>query len=251
MNNKEINSAFSKIIVPKKVENNILSKTINNKKESIKRFNLSYICLAGFVFCFLSVTVIYAKEIKNFVEKWSVTMHLTDGNDIKISENNNYKYIPTSALKVQLGESKPQMKYEQVETMLAIRLLKINSNNEGEIYYDTGLNKDGRIGRIDLWIPHFIDTNADKSISATISMLNNNADASYVLAFQEGLDASADKKIESQYKSTNLKTDVTIYSVDWDQKRTVVTFVYDNILYNFLGCNYSVEDMKQFIEKLV
>ena len=45
-----------------------------------------------------------------------------------------------------------------------------------------------------------------------VNLLNKYADEGYVLAFNEGLDATGGKNIEKSYKSKNLNTNVVIYN---------------------------------------
>lgn len=249
MKNK-IKNAFSDICVSEKLDRKILNMTVNNKEKKYKQLKLSYVFSIVLVICLLSITVVSSKEIKKFFECWSTSIELEDGTKINVSENNNFKEIPNSAIKIKKGENRQQMTYGEIEEMLGFSILKLPKENTEEIYYGTGLNKDGTIGRIDLWIPYFIKENEINHISCTVSMLNKYADEEYVLAFNEGLDATGGKNIENSYKSKNLNTNVVIYSNNWSTERVTATFVYDDILYKFVGNNISKDEMSSIIETL-
>ena len=64
--NKKIKNAFSDVSISENLERNILNMTIN--KQTHRRFKLSYVCSIAVAVCLLSVTVVYAKEIKEFFQ---------------------------------------------------------------------------------------------------------------------------------------------------------------------------------------
>lgn len=248
--NKKIKNAFSDVCVSEKLERNILNMTVNKQKQTHRRFKLSYVCSIAVAVCLLSVTVVYAKEIKEFFQNWSTSIKLENGEEVKISENNNFKEIPTDAIKVNENSESPKMTFKEVEEMLKFSILKLPENNTNDIYYRTSLNDNGSIGRVDLWIPYFYKENENKYISVSVNMLNKYADEEYVLAFQEGVDATGEKNIENSYKSENLNTNIVVYTNDWSEERLTATFVYDDILYQFIGHNISKDEMTSIIETL-
>lgn len=81
-------------------------------------------------------------------------------------------------------------------------------------------------------------------------MLNKYADMDYILAFQEVIDATGGKNIENEYISKNLDSNVVVYTNDWSPERLTATFVYDDILYCFMGNNISKDEMISIIETL-
>lgn len=248
--NKKIKNAFSDVSVSENLERNILNMTVNKQKQTHRRFKLSYVCSIAVAVCLLSVTVVYAKEIKEFFQNWSTSIKLENGTEVKISENNNFKEIPTDAIKVKENSESPKMTFKEVEEMLKFSILKLPENNTNDIYYRTSLNDDGSIGRVDLWIPYFYKENENKNISVSVNMLNKYADEGYVLAFQEGIDATGNKNIENSYQSENLNTNIVVYTNDWSEERLTATFVYDDILYQFIGHNISKDEMISIIETL-
>ena len=121
--NKKIKNAFSDVCVSEKLERNILNMTVNKQKQTYRRFKLSYVCFVAVVVCLLSVTVVYAEEIKEFFQNWSTSIKLDNGTEVKISENNNFKEIPTDAIKVEENALSPKMTFEEVEEMLKLSIL--------------------------------------------------------------------------------------------------------------------------------
>lgn len=245
-NNNLIKKAYSDIYISKDLEETILNMTVNQKK--MKRKIPRYL-VAGISVFILATTIVYADEIKQWVESWSSSIKFEDGTEVKITENNAFKKIPVTAKKT--GELEPaiSMTHEEIESMLGFSILKSEKATSNEIGYRTELNKNGSIGRVDLWWARFFGEN-DKSISISISMLNEKADKGYILAFQEGLDATGGKELENSYTSNKLGVNVLIYSNDWSNNRLTATFCYDNVLYDLIGKNISEQEMKDIIETL-
>ena len=251
--NKKIKNAFSEICVSEKLERNILNMTVNKEKRALKNYKLSYVCSIALVICMVSVSIVYAAEIKAFFENWSTSIRLEDGTEIKISENNTYKQIPNNAPKTYKTEDDIgtiSMTHKEIEDVLGFDILKYENVTNDIIGYRTSLNKDKSIGRVDLWWANFINEENGKSLSVSISILNKNADEGYVLAFEEGIDATGGKNIENSYKSNNLNTDVIIYTNNWDSSRITATFVYDNVLYQYIGHNFTKDEIISIIESL-
>lgn len=253
------NNEIKKITIDNKVKEQILNR-IENRKTTHK-FKFAYTMVAVFLLL-ATFSVVYAKEIKEFITSW--TTHVEFKNDTKIEVNNEsgFKNIPDNAPKVekpqyvpgQIKPEKPQsrieMNHDQIEEILGFHILDYANTYTKTIYYDTGLNDNGNIGRVDLWWGNFVKENDNKYISVLVSMLNLGADKKYVLAFEEGLDASGEKELNDIYQIKNLDTKAVIYGNDWDSSRLTATFVYDDILYQFIGNNYSKEEMINILEKL-
>lgn len=257
-NSDKIKKAFSEITVSESLERRILNMTVNKEEKAKKRFKPVYICCVVLLVCALSFSAVYAENIKEFIESWSASVDLGNGEKLTISENNSFKVIPDTAIKVGEDENSPVMSFKEIEDMLGFKLLKLRENNTDEIYYRTAQNDDGSIGKIDLWIPCFVKINEDKQVSVSVNMLSQNADEKYVSAFLEGLDASGGKKAEKGYMyafksgpgATSEETNIVIYSNDWSSERLTAVFVYDDVLYEFVGKNMSQQEMTALIESL-
>ena len=245
--NKVIKDAFAKIKVPECLDEKILNLTVNRKR---KHFRQAYVYPIIAVVCLLSLTIVNAKEIGKIIDCWNTSIRLEDGREYKISENNNFKDIPSTAIKINEHDDSLKLTYQELEEMLDFSILKLPENNTDEIYYRTELNENGTIGRVDLWFPYFVKKSDNKFISASVSMLNKYADESYINAFQEGLDASGEKQIEESYKSKNLDTKVILFINKWSNERLTATFVHDDILYRFIGENITQDEMISIIETL-
>jgi hypothetical protein len=212
MNNKEkFKKAFSSINVSKELENNILDSTVNKKVERVKKFRFAHVCSLFLILLGLTFTTVYAKEIKDFIVSWSSSIFLEDGSEVKISENNTFKEIPNNIKKTEKYDSMINTTINELEEILGFKILKLDQSISNEVYYITGLNKDGSIGRIDITMPNFIVYGEDKNINMHASFLDKNADEGYVLAFKEGLDASGGKNIDNSYYIENLNVNVVIW----------------------------------------
>ena len=251
--NKKIKNAFNDIKVNEDLERKILNMTVNKRDNKQKKWKLSYTYATILLIGMLSIGVVYAKEIKNFINSFSTNINVENNKSIKLSDNINFKNISKNAL-IFTGDSPYQMNYNEVEKNLGFKILKLKENNTDEIYYSTELNDNNQIGRVDLWIPYFVKESDNKYISASISMLNNGADEKYILAFEEGLDASGGKNNFEEYYSNNLDTKIIIYSYSTSNSNNrylKATFVYDDVLYIFTGMNMSKDDLINYINGLV
>lgn len=250
---KKIKDAFSEICVSEKLERKILNMTVNKEKKIIKNFKLSYVCSIALILCVVSTSIVYAKEIKEFFQNWSTSIKLEDGSEIKISENNTYKQISDNAPKTYKSDESIgalSMTHTEVENALGFHILNYENATSNVMVYRTELNKDGSIGVVDLWWADFLKENKGKTLSLSISILNKDADEGYVLAFEEGLDAAGEKNIENIYESPNLSTNIVIYTNDWDADRITATFVYDDVLYQFIGDDFTKDEVISIIENL-
>ena len=251
--NKKIKNAFNDIKVNEDLERKILNMTINKKDNQQRKWKLSYTLASIFLVGVLSLGVVYAQEIKNFITSFSTNINVENNKSIKLSDDVRFKNINSDALKVDTNNPY-QVNYDAIEKNLGFKILKLKDNNTDEIYYSTYLNDNGQIGRIDLWIPYFVKESDSKYISASISMLNKGADEKYILAFEEGLDASGGKNNFEEYYSNNLDTKIIIYSYstsDSNNRYLKATFVYDDVLYIFTGTNMSKDDLINYINGLV
>ena len=250
--NKKIKDAFNEIKVDESLERKVLNMTVNKKDNKQRKWKLSYTYATILLIGMLSIGVVYAKEIKNFINSFSTNINVENNKSIKLSDNINFKNISKNAL-IFTGDSPYQMNYNEVEKNLGFKILKLKENNTDEIYYSTELNDNNQIGRVDLWIPYFVKESDNKYISASISMLNKGADEKYILAFEEGMDASGGKNNFEEYYSNNLDTKIIIYSYSTSNSNNrylKATFVYDDVLYIFTGMNMSKDDLINYINGL-
>ena len=112
------------------------------------------------------------------------------------------------------------------------------------------VNEDNTIGRIDLWIADYVHYDENKYISMSIAFLNKNADKEYIMAFEEGLDATANKNYDNKYHIDNLNVESIIYTNDWSNERITATFLYNNMSYNIIGNNISKDEIINFLNSL-
>lgn len=250
MVNKGFKDDFSNICVSKELERKILDMTINKEKKSKGASKLVYISLGAIMIGALSLTLGYAEEIKQFFQNWSSSVVFENGEKETITVNSTFKKIPSTAKKTKEYDNSIEMSENEIEDMLNFKILGYDNATTKTMYYSTGLNENGTIGRIDIWYPRFIYENENKTISILISMLNEYADYGYIAAFKEGLDATGGKELVDSYTSPNLGVQVIIYSNDWSSERLTATFCYDNVLYSMIGDNVTEKEFKDIIEKL-
>ncbi len=236
---------------------------MNNQSQDIKKWFVKVILMNVKLFI-----IILEKKIIAFTEKEENTLLTTLYDNYPLEaifqlqkkyktimflyyyENYKIKEISTDAIKVKENLESPKMTFKEVEEMLKFSILKLPENNTNDIYYRTSLNDNGSIGRVDLWILYFYKENENKYISVSVNIFNKYADERYILVFQEGIDAMGEKNIENSYKSENLNTNIVVYTNDWSEERLTATFVYDDILYQFIGHNILKDEMTSIMETL-
>ena len=122
---------------------------------------------------------------------WSSSVQFNDGSTAQIIENAMFKEIPDTAPKTEEYGNMLQMTLAEIEAILGFDILHHNEAENPTINYDTSLNKDGSIARVDLWWPQIFSdgTKSGKRLNQSVYMLNTGAEEGYVLAFAEGIDA--------------------------------------------------------------
>ena len=251
--NKKIKEAFNNIKLDDKFDDKVFNMTINKTNNKQKTWKLSYTFMTIFLIGILSIGVVYAKEIRDFINSFSSNINVENNKSIKLSDNINFKDISNNALKIE-KDNPELMNFNEVENNLGFKILKLKDNNTNEIYYSTELNDNTYIGRVDLWIPYYVKESADKYISVNVSMLNKGADEKYILAFEEGLDASGGKNNFEEYYSSTLNTKIILYSYsinDINNQYLRATFIYDDVLYIFTSKNIVNNDLINYIDSLV
>lgn len=251
--NKKIKGSYKSIEVSKKLEDNILDKTINKTEKRKSWFKLSYVLSLILIVCVASLTMVNADKIKEVIDKWRGVVVESDGTIIELSEENGYKEIPLTAPKVPDEEPpKNYNSFKELESDLGFKLLKPSKDEIG-IGYRTRINSNGSIGIIDLWIPGFIEESEDKSISVSVSIPNKYIDYRYYAAFA-GDDDPTDKSNVKVYKSDNLGVNIAIWDASsiyaYGNIHYKATFVYDNVKYEMIAQEYTEEELKAVIENL-
>ena len=132
--NKKFKDEFANICVSNELERKIFEMTID-KESNKKRFNkLAYICLSAIIVCTLSLTVVYAKEIKQFFQNmWSSNIEFKNGKKETIIENGGFKKIPLTAKKVK-NDNRPEMTENEIEDMLGFKILGYDNVTSKKMY---------------------------------------------------------------------------------------------------------------------
>lgn len=220
------------------------------KQYSIKSFFIKAPVAACLILCLLVGTVAYAAYE---AYEWSTSILFEDGSKVELVENATFKEIPDSAPKTERTEDSIgtiKMTHAVVEKVLGFNILGYDKATSDEIGYKTMQNKDGTIGRIDLWWADFLEISEEKQMTIHISMLNKGADEGFILAFEEGQDAAGGKKLENVVTIDSLDTKIVVYKSDSHDNKITMTFVYDNVLYQFGGYDFTESEMLSVIEQM-
>ncbi len=204
---------------------------------------------AAIVILLLIGTVAYtAANLTN----WSSSIRFDDGSEVQIIENAVFKAIPDDAPKTGEYDNMMPLTHEKVEALLGFDILHYEQSQNPTVNYSTHQNEDGRIARVDLWWPRILSEGEEneKSLNQSVYMLNEGADNGYVLAFKEGLDAMGHKVLLDEVYIEELEVNAICYTAGDDHGRITVTFVYDNVMYDFTGHGYSLDEIITVIKEL-
>ena len=221
----------------------------NSKNISIKDLFIKAPVAATVVILLLIGTIAYTAASRT---NWSSSIQFHDGSTEQIAENAFFKVIPDTAPKTKEFDNMLPMTHAEVEAVLGFDILHYANAENPTVNYDTSLNKDGSIARVDLWWPRIVTdgTEDGKSISQSVYMLNIGAEEGYVLAFEEGIDAMGHKILLDKIYIDKLDTDVLCYTSGDDPDRITLTFVCDNIMYSFTGQGYKLNEIISVIKEL-
>lgn len=183
---------------------------------------------------------------------WSSSIKFDNGSTEQIVENAFFKAIPDTAPKTPEYSNMLQMSHKEIEALLGFDILHYANAENATVNYDTSLNKDGSIARVDLWWPRIVTdgTENGKSINQSVYMLNIGAEEGYVLAFKEGIDAMGHKILLDKIHIDALDTEALCYTAGDAPDRISVTFAYDNIMYSFTGHGYTLDEIISLIKEL-
>jgi hypothetical protein len=243
-NKNKYKEIFSDIYVSEGLERNILNMTGKKRLESKPMLKLVYIFSIVFLMCVFSLSVVYAKEIKETIDKWASFIFMGDGTKVPIGENNDGIKLPENVTK----EGKDEMTLKEAEKMLDINLLSSPLFTSDSVnYLPTVIGE--RIQAVNIWYPYCVSYSEEKSIAARFAFVTDKA-TDHVSISDQAIDAGGGKVLVKEYKSENLGVNVVIYGVDWSNSNLTATFVYKNIVYIFIGRNVSPQEMIDLIETL-
>ncbi len=217
---------------------------------SIKTFFIKAPVAACLILCLLVGTVAYAAY---GAYQWSSSILFEDGTKVEIVENAFFKNIPETAPKTERTEDNIgtiTMTHDEVEKVLGFNILNYENATSDTIGYTTYQNDDGTIGRIDLWRANFLKISETKYMTLHISMLNKGADKGYVSAFEEGTDAAGGKVLENIVLNNSLNTKIIVYKSGSHDNKISMTFVCDDILYQFGGYDFTESEMLSVIKQM-
>lgn len=215
-----------------------------------KAFFFKALAAACLVICTVAGAVVFATPPAH---KMPPSISFEDGTKVDIAKNVPFKEIPETApknIRTEDHYSLMGMTHAEVEAALGFNILKYDGVTSEQIGYDTLLNDDGTIGRVNLWWANFLKESENKYITLSISMLNKGAAYGYIDAFVQGIDAAGGKKLENTVKINSLGVDAVVYTDRSSEDKLAVTFIYDNVYYQFSGHNYSQSEMLSIIEEL-
>ncbi len=236
------------------INDDFITEAADIKKEKTKTTNIKDLFLkaplaATVVILLLVGTIAYTAASRT---NWSSLIRFDDGSTEQIVENAFFKAIPDTVPKTEEYGNMLQMSHAEIEALLGFDILHYVNAENPTVNYDTSLNKDGSIARVDLWWPRIVTdgTEDGKSINQSVYMLNIGAEEGYVLAFEEGVDAMGRKILLDKIQIDELDTDALCYTAGDDPGRITVTFVYDNIMYSFTGHEYTLDEIISVIKEL-
>lgn len=254
MKNRRIIDSWNRVEIDGTADQRVLDAVLaENSLKTVKRgafpmnkrkyLGLAYALAAVLLISGLAAGAVFAEDIKALV---STVLSLGGGSTYPISEIAPVKIKDTAVISADFIS----MSVGEAEEMLGIKLLTTDRATTSVVHYRTGLSQ-GRIGRVDLWRPGFIDFggNDEKRISMSVDFLTPEAGREYIDPFMEGIDASGQKEVLGTYPF-ELLGEVVLYGNSWDDTRLTATFVYSDMLYTITANNLSQEEMLEIVESL-
>lgn len=219
------------------------------KSASIKGLFIKAPLAAAVIILLLVGTIAYTAANRT---NWSSSVRFDGGSQAEIIESAMFKSIPDTAPKTEEYGNMLPMTHAEVEAILGFDILQYELSQNPTVNYDTSLNEDGTIARVSLWWPRILSDGEEngKSLNQSVYMLNYGAEEGYVLAFIEGLDAMGEKKLLDENYIEELGVNAVCYTSGGDSNRITVTFAYDNVLYDFTGNGYTLEEIISVIKEL-
>lgn len=236
------------------IDNNYIEEAANYNVNKVKNIGIKNLFFkaplaATIVILLLIGTIAYTAANRT---NWSSSVQFDDGSTAQIIENAMFKEIPYDAPKTEEHGSMLPMTHAKVEAILGFDILCYENAENPTVNYDTSLNKDGTIARVDLWWPGIVSdaTEDRKSIDQSVYMLNVGAEEGYILPFIEGIDAMGKKVLLDEIHIEELNVDAVCYTAGDSAERITVTFVYDDVMYNFTGNGYTLDEIIEVIKEL-
>ncbi len=268
-NKKKIKKAYLDVNISNDLERKILNMTVNKEVKRTK-FKLAYLALVAVLLTGFSLSLVYAKEIKEVVQKvlsLQVGKGDEEGNTIKINVNGITHDIPNTVKRsgtkiveyndvdengnIVVKKLKENLSLKrtikEVEKDLGFPILKLQNNDDNEVTYTTGENTDGTISSVELEIFNFYEENG-KKCSMDVDITDDNAD--YIVTGAGDIDVIGGKVDEEIYHTDTIKEDILIYAVDWDDSRLTALFYHDGIKYSLLTNTMTRSELKNLLDNL-
>lgn len=268
-NKKKIKKAYLDVNVSSDLERKILNMTIN-KEVKKRKFKLAYLVLIAVVITGFSLSFAYAKEIKEVVQKifsLEVSKGDEEGNTIEISVNGITHDIPNTIKRsekrtinyndvdengntvVKSIDENVSIKrtFKEVEKDLGFPILKLKNNDDEEVIYTTSDNSDGTIASVHLEMFDFYEENG-KECNMDVDITDESAD--YIATNPNDIDVYGGKADEEIYHTDNIKEDILIYAVDWDDSRLTALFYHDGIKYTLVTNTMTRSEFKTLLDNL-
>ena len=227
---------------------------INNmKKSKSSKFNIFTKIAVGVACAGLIVgtsTVAYSAIAKIY----KYTIEMDNGVKVDVHSSNQLVELPQDSL-ADVDDTVLTMQWKQVEEMLGFPLLGETDEMVNLMFHR---NNDESVAVVDLWVPYYKvygdpshteegDEYYTKYIRLSMDILDKNAEAGYVEAFEEGKDATGGKEFIEKYNIEDLGIDATLYYVENDNTRITAVFVYEGVYYTLEGMDITLDEMRDVI----
>lgn len=239
----EIKDTYNKIEVTDEVRQKVFNNTIYSKpkRNTFRKLVLTLGSIVGV--CAISLSVVYADEIKEYLASWRAVYSFSNHDDA-VLDNESYSYKEIKDDTFNTHNEGLLLNYKEVEESLGFKILKSKLQTSEEIYYTTFLNNDNKtIASVNLWMPDFIkNENYDLSLSA--NFLTTNADEGYKMTTIDDTTGAIKKYVGKD--KTNFDSAVIFYTISqlkegesfMDKHYEIddllcADFIYDGIKYRF------------------
>ncbi len=166
--NKQYKSFLNKVDISKEKSEEIYNNILIKGKKHKNNQKLLFICISIFFVIVGSLSIVYAKDIKNFVQ--GLTKAQFKNNKVGLTSDVRSKInydadIPEATVKSVIDQENGNLNnsysYEQLEQLLGIKLLKSEYFGDKSLYQFMTSKKDGKIAQAIFEINNFVKTESE------------------------------------------------------------------------------------------
>ena len=218
-------------------DDKIIDDVLNNKSKrhiSISKAKKITVILIAAIIVAAGCSVAVAK---NFVSSWSY--HITDG----IVQEGAQCITIDNSINI---EENTSLSKDEIKSNFNISFISSDKMNNKYLYQP--IKEDNLVMRVDLWNEDAY-REGDKWLCVWACFWTQNATEEYNPGNND-LDAAGDKIVLETYPINEMNCDAVIYTFNGLESRISADILYENVSYNYMFNNFSIEEVKEVLDSL-